>query len=76
VICKTCAAAADQQLGPEHHCDATGGPDSQCDCQHRTDRYRPRPKPKQVSVVVHVHQDPPHIADAIRDLRRYGPGRR
>lgn len=39
MICARCAHAADQQLGQDEHCDAQGGPDAQCTCQHRTSRY-------------------------------------
>lgn len=28
------------------------------------------------TVTIHVQPDPPHTAEAIRDVRRYGPGRR
>ncbi|MFJ1653469.1 hypothetical protein ACIOC2_19180 [Streptomyces sp. NPDC088337] len=72
MICLTCANAADRQLGEEAHCDATGGPDAQCTCQHRTDRYQ-RPAlavPEQPTVVIHVHHDPVRLQGAIRDVRR------
>ncbi|MER5909547.1 hypothetical protein ABT124_03325 [Streptomyces sp. NPDC001982] len=75
MICARCAHAADEQLGEEEHCDAQPGPDAQCDCQHRTDRYRPTTARKEATVVVHIHPDPPHIVDAIRDLRRNRLGR-
>ncbi|MFJ2719415.1 hypothetical protein [Streptomyces sp. NPDC087437] len=77
MICPTCAHAADNQLGEEEHCDAQAGPDAQCVCQHRTDRYR-RPAlavPEQATVVIHVHSDLPRIAAEIRDLRRNGAKR-
>ena len=41
MVCARCAQAADHQLGTDHHCDAAPGPNAQCTCQHRTDRYRP-----------------------------------
>jgi hypothetical protein len=74
VICDPCAHAADRQLGRDAHCDAQPGPGSQCDCQHRTDRYRPAATPERASVVIHVHPDPPHVVEAIRDIRRHGRG--
>lgn len=41
MICQTCAAAADNRLVRDMHCDSEGGPGAACDCQHRVDRYRP-----------------------------------
>ncbi|MEV6791290.1 hypothetical protein AB0M87_04655 [Streptomyces sp. NPDC051320] len=75
MICHRCRNAADSQLSRDEHCDATGGPGSPCDCGHRTDRYRTPAAVREPTVVIHVHQDPPRIADEIRNLRRYGPGR-
>lgn len=43
MICPRCCHAADNRLGPEHHCDATGGPGARCDCQHRETRRCPAP---------------------------------
>ncbi len=40
MICTDCASAADRRLGPDEHCDSTGGEGAQCTCQHQTDRYR------------------------------------
>lgn len=46
MICKTCAAAADEQQPRDQHCDAEpGAPDAPCFCQHRTDRYRTKEQP-------------------------------
>jgi hypothetical protein len=43
VICPRCAAAADRRMPTDQHCTSQGGPGASCDCQHRTDRYRPAP---------------------------------
>lgn len=45
MIRRDCAEAADRHAGREAHCDSDGGPDSACDCQHRTDRYRTPEEP-------------------------------
>jgi hypothetical protein len=41
MICARCAHAADNRLPREDHCDSPPGPNAQCTCQHRTDRYPP-----------------------------------
>jgi hypothetical protein len=43
MICKKCAHAADHRLGHVAHCTSVPGPESQCDCQHRSPRYAPTP---------------------------------
>lgn len=76
MICARCAHAADRQLGEDEHCADQPGSGSACDCQHRTERYRrPAATGPEATVVIHIHPDPPHVAAAIRDIRRHGPGR-
>ncbi|MFJ4551049.1 hypothetical protein ACIP4X_17785 [Streptomyces sp. NPDC088817] len=72
MICTRCAHAADNQLGKEEHCDAQGGPDAACLCQHRTDRYRRTAPaaPEQMNVVIHVQQDRVETLDAVHTARR------
>ncbi|HET6636796.1 MAG TPA: hypothetical protein VFH77_17395 [Streptomyces sp.] len=77
MICQRCMDAAAQRLGREHHCAATGGPDSACHCQHRTDRYgtafrTARPDEAPVTVVIHVHPDPTALLAELRRVRRNG----
>jgi hypothetical protein len=45
MICARCQDAADRRAPADQHCDCPGGPGAPCDCQHRTDRYRPVPAP-------------------------------
>ncbi|GAB2714680.1 hypothetical protein [Streptomyces bullii] len=75
MICKPCAEAADGVPGARH-CDETGAPSWKCACQHRPPVRRADAETAKTTVVIHVPPDPPHIADAIRDVRRYGLGRR
>lgn len=74
MICQPCRDAADGVPGAEH-CNAPARSDRgswSCACQHRP----PKRPAATGTVVIHVHPDPPRVAEAIRDVRRLGPGRR
>ncbi|MGP4085456.1 hypothetical protein [Streptomyces sp. KR55] len=73
MICRPCRDAADGVPGARH-CGEPDVPSTRCACQHRPPTRRAQDTPK-TTVVIHVHPDPPHIRDAIRDVRRYGVGR-
>ncbi|MDX2702180.1 hypothetical protein PV350_04875 [Streptomyces sp. PA03-6a] len=44
MICQPCRDAADLRAPASEHCGGAPGPGAPCDCQHRTDRYRPAPE--------------------------------
>lgn len=51
MVCQRCRDAADTRAGAESHCNTRA-----CDCQHRTDRYRPAP-----SHATENHADPTNV---------------
>jgi hypothetical protein len=75
MICRPCADAADGVPGAQH-CNEAPAEFWTCACQHRPPVRRADAETAKTTVAIHVQPDPPHITDAIRDVRRHGLGRR